>query len=182
MRLHPFVRAACLVLAMSTPSLADDPDGYAPPPLEGYRFFTDQVMGGVSEGEARIERSGESRYLRLTGTVSTANRGGFIQARVDLDTALPEDAQGVVLRVRGTGGRYFVHLRTRGTVLPWQYYQAGFEVTSDWQDLRVPFTAFVPSGALLRDTPDPTTITSLAAVAYGRDHQADLSFRWVGVY
>ncbi|HMB13479.1 MAG TPA: CIA30 family protein, partial [Roseovarius sp.] len=117
-----------------------------------------------------------------TGTVSTANRGGFIQARVDLDTALPEDAQGVVLRVRGTGGRYFVHLRTRGTVLPWQYYQAGFEVTSDWQDLRVPFTAFVPSGALLRDTPDPTTITSLAAVAYGRDHQADLSFRWVGVY
>ncbi|MEQ8902707.1 MAG: hypothetical protein RID11_17175 [Roseovarius sp.] len=55
-------------------------------------------------------------------------------------------------------------------------------MTSDWQELRVPFTAFVPSGALLRDTPDPASVTSLAAVAYGRDHQADLSFRWVGVY
>ena len=183
MRLVFIALLACLVCVMpdrsrAEPSVAE----FTPPPFGSYRFISDQVMGGVSEGEARIEEEAGARYLRLTGTVSTANRGGFLQARVDLETPLPGTALGVVLRVRGTGGRYFVHLRTRGTVLPWQYYQAGFEVTSDWQEVRIPFTAFVASGALLRDTPDPASVTSLAAVAYGRDHVADLAFQWVGLY
>jgi len=183
MRLVFLAVLSCLVSAMSEPSRAGPAvDAYEPPPLGDYRFISDQVMGGVSEGEARIEGAPGARHLHLTGTVSTANRGGFLQARVTLDGPFPQEAQGVVLRVRGTGGRYFVHLRTRGTVLPWQYYQAGFEVTRDWQELRVPFSAFVASGALLRDTPDPTTVTSFAAVAYGRDHQADLSFLWLGLY
>ena len=183
MRLVFMTLLACLVCAMpETPHAGPDVSGYAPPPLGEYRFISDQVMGGVSEGEARVEREGGVPYLHLTGTVSTANRGGFLQARVKLDAPIPQEARGVVLRVRGTGGRYFVHLRTRGTLLPWQYYQAGFETTSDWQEVRIPFTAFAASGALLRDTPDPTSVTSLAAVAYGRDHVADLSFRWVGLY
>ena len=93
----------------------------------GWRFFTDQVMGGVSEGQARIEEIGGERALRLTGTVSTENRGGFIQARLDLDAPLAPDAEGIVLRVRGDGQRYYVHLRTSGTMLPWQYYQVPFE-------------------------------------------------------
>lgn len=183
MRLVFIALLACLVCVMPDPSRAEPSVAeFAPPPFSDYRFISDQVMGGVSEGEARIEEEAGVRYLRLTGTVSTDNRGGFLQARVTLDTALPEAAQGVVVRVRGTGGRYFVHLRTRGTVLPWQYYQAGFETSGDWQEFRIPFSAFAPSGALLRATPDPASVTSLAAVAYGRDHQADLSFRWIGLY
>jgi hypothetical protein len=35
---------------------------------------------------------------------------------------------------------------------------------------------------MLRDVPRAGDIKSLAAVAYGRDHEADLSFLWVGVY
>ena len=155
--------------------------GYHPPPLTQYRFFTDQVMGGVSTGAARVAGSEGARHLRLTGTVSTANRGGFIQARVRLPAPFPARGAGRGdPRARATGGRYFVHLRTRGTVLPWQYYQAGFETTGEWQELRLPFTDFAASGALLRDTPRPETVTSLAAVAYGRDHEADLSFQWLG--
>ncbi len=174
---------ACVVLLMPDPSRADPTvSGYTPPPLSEYRFFTDQVMGGVSTGEARVTGADGARHLRLTGTVSTENRGGFIQARVDLPAPLPEAATGVVVRVKGNGGRYFVHLRTRGTILPWQYYQAPFETTAEWRALRLPFTAFERSGALLRETPRPETVTSLAAVAYGRDHEADLSFEWVGLY
>jgi len=174
---------ACLVCIMPDPSRADPPvAGYTPPPLAAYRFFTDQVMGGVSTGAARVEAAGEATHLRLTGTVSTENRGGFIQARTDLEAPFPAQAQGVVIRVRGNGQRYFVHLRTRGTILPWQYYQAGFETTEDWRELRIPFTNFAASGALLRDTPRPEAVTSLAAVAYGRDHEADLSFEWLGLY
>ena len=183
MRLDILALFAFLVCVIPAMSHAEGPiPGYAPPPLTAYEFFTDQVMGGVSTGAARIAGAEGARHLRLTGTVSTANRGGFIQARVRLDAPFPAEARGVVVRVKGNGQRYFVHLRTRGTVLPWQYYQAGFETTPDWQDLRLPFTAFAASGALLRATPDPATVTSLAAVAYGRDHEADLSFQWLGLY
>lgn len=155
---------------------------YTPPPLQAYEFISDQVMGGVSTGEVRITGSDDARHLHLSGSVSTANRGGFIQARATLPAPLPAGARGVVVRVRGNGARYFVHLRTRGTLLPWQYYQAPFGTTGDWQKVRLPFAAFAPSGALLRDTPRPETVTSLAAVAYGRDHEADLHFEWLGVY
>ena len=183
MRKHIILFLACLILVMPEPTRADPTvSGYTPPPLSEYRFFTDQVMGGVSTGAARVTGAAETRHLRLTGRVSTENRGGFIQARVDLPAPLPEAAQGVVLRVRGNGERYFAHLRTRGTILPWQYYQAPFETTAEWQEIRIPFTAFERSGALLRETPRPETVTSLAAVAYGREHEADLSFEWLGLY
>jgi hypothetical protein len=168
-----------LSLAMTGPARSDPPlPDYSPPPLGAWRYLSDQVMGGVSEGGARIEGD----HLRLTGEVSTKNRGGFIQSRVALDTPFPADAQGVVIRVRGNGERYFVHLRTTGTLLPWQYYQAAFDTTAEWQDLRLPFSAFRSSGALLRGTPRPETVTSLGFVAYGRDHQADLSAEWLGIY
>lgn len=90
-----------------------------------WAFLADTVMGGVSEGTARIEDGA----LRLTGTVSTENRGGFIQARTALPEGLPVGTSAVRVRVRGNGERYFVHLRTTRTRLPWQYYQAGFETS-----------------------------------------------------
>lgn len=178
-------RILALVLGlMAAPGVAQEGDmrDYTPPALETWRFISDKVMGGVSEGQAQVGGPEGARHLRLTGVVSTANRGGFIQVRGDLVTPLPEGAQGVVVRVKGNGEGYFIHLRTRGTVLPWQYYQAPIPSGPEWQDLRVPFTAFRASGAMLRDVPRAGDIKSLAAVAYGRDYQADLSFRWIGIY
>lgn len=155
---------------------------YTTPPPEKWQYFSDQVMGGVSQGGASAKGPADALYLHLTGEVSTENRGGFIQVRADLDQPFPEEAHGVVVEVRGNGEGYFVHLRTRGTVLPWQYYQAPIPSGADWQEVRVPFSDFERSGRLLRAIPRPETVTSVAAVAYGRDHSADLSFRWIGIY
>jgi hypothetical protein len=146
---------------------------YVTKPERAWRFFTDQVMGGVSEGRAEAATGA----IRLTGTVSTANRGGFIQVRTELETPLPAGSEAILIEARGNGERYFVHLRTRGTVLPWQYYQAGFETAADWREVRLPFEAFAASGRLLRATPLPETVTSIGLVAYGRDHVADLEVR-----
>jgi hypothetical protein len=175
---------ALLIGLLAAPAVAQEGGmlEYIPPPAETWRYVSDQVMGGVSEGQAQVAGPEGARYLHLSGTVSTANRGGFIQVRGDLVTPLPEGAQGVVVRVKGNGEGYFIHLRTRGTMLPWQYYQAPIPSGTEWQELRVPFTAFRASGAMLRDVPRAGDIKSLAAVAYGRDHQADLSFQWLGVY
>ncbi|PKQ13949.1 MAG: NADH ubiquinone oxidoreductase [Alphaproteobacteria bacterium HGW-Alphaproteobacteria-1] len=168
-----------VMLAMTNPARSDQPMlDYTPPPLGSWSYVSDQVMGGTSEGVARV--AGD--HIRLEGEVSTANRGGFIQTRVKLDAPFPEDAQGLVIRVRGNGERYFMHLRTGGTLLPWQYYQAAFETGADWQVLRVPFTAFRPSGAMLRATPRAEAVTSVGFVAFGRDHRADLEAEWLGLY
>jgi hypothetical protein len=147
-----------------------------------WRFFTDTVMGGVSTGRVTPMEEDGHTFLRMTGTVSTANRGGFIQMRTDLAAPPPEGTTGVRLVVRGNGQRYFVHLRTTGTILPWQYYQAGFDTSHDWTEVRLPFASFRASGALLRAEPRPGSLTSLAVVAYGRDHKAEIDVREAGFY
>jgi hypothetical protein len=151
-------------------------------PQTRWRFFTDQVMGGVSTGGIAFAQEDGASFARMTGRVSTANRGGFIQMRLDLATPPPNGTTGVRLIVRGNVQRYFVHLRTGGTLLPWQYYQAGFDVTESWSDVRLPMDAFAASGALLRGVPNPASLTSVAVVAYGRDHDARIDVREVGFY
>ncbi|MEO6299416.1 MAG: CIA30 family protein [Paracoccaceae bacterium] len=151
-------------------------------PKTRWRFFTDQVMGGVSTGSVAFEREGGVAFARMTGRVSTANRGGFIQMRLDLVSPPPNGTTGVRMIVRGNDQRYFVHLRTGGTLLPWQYYQAGFDVTESWSEVRLPLEAFKASGALLREVPKPGSMTSVAVVAFGRDYDARIDVREVGFY
>ncbi|WP_316651707.1 CIA30 family protein [Ovoidimarina sediminis] len=151
-------------------------------PETRWRFFTDGVMGGVSTGEVAFLKEGDQTYARMTGAVSTENNGGFIQMRMDLPDGAPEDATGVRLIVRGNDQTYFVHLRTGGTMLPWQYYQAGFEVRGDWGEVRLPFDSFRASGRLLRTVPHADSVRSIAIVAYGRDHEARIDIREVGFY
>jgi hypothetical protein len=184
-------RRLCGLALAGLVSLAGAPAGVAGPttlaevgmqPEGRWRFFTDTVMGGVSSGRVVFGEEDGQPQARMTGRVSTANRGGFIQMRMELDTPPPDGATGVRLVVRGNGERYFVHLRTSGTILPWQYYQAGFDTTGTWTEVRLPFTAFHPSGALLRAEPRPASVTSLAVVAFGRDHDADITLREAGFY
>lgn len=151
-------------------------------PEPQWRFFTDQVMGGQSTGQASLATDADTPYVRMTGQVSTANRGGFIQIRLDLPGPPPANTEGIRLIVRGNDQRYFVHLRTSGTRLPWQYYQAGFEVTENWSEVRLPFESFVASSALLRKVPRASSLKSAAVVAYGRDHEAHIDVQALGFY
>ena len=151
-------------------------------PETRWRFFTDGVMGGVSSGQVAFLQENGDTYAHMTGRVSTANNGGFIQMRTELPDGAPSEAKGVRLIVRGNDQRYFVHLRTSGTVLPWQFYQAGFEVSGNWGELRLPFDAFSRSGRLLRAVPLAGSLKSIAVVAYGRDHEAEIDVREVSFY
>ena len=147
-----------------------------------WRFFTDQVMGGVSTGQVTLLLENGVPFARMTGAVSTENNGGFIQMRTNLAQGAADGAMGVRLVVRGKSQRYFVHLRTSGTRLPWQYYQAGFDVGPDWIEVRLPFDAFRPSGSMLAPVPEAARLTSLGVVAYGRDYAAEIDVREVGFY
>lgn len=187
--LIPWALAAVLLGGTLPPALAEEPlngdaliEDFMMQPETRWRFFTDQVMGGVSTGGIAFAREDGQAFARMTGYVSTANRGGFIQMRLDLPSRPPEGTTGVRLVVRGNSQRYFVHLRTGGTLLPWQYYQAGFDVTDNWREARLPLDVFTASGALLRSVPRPGSLTSVAVVAYGRDHDALIDVREIGFY
>lgn len=179
------VRRLALVAALSCPTLSFAEGTMIEFPVSEparWDYFSDQVMGGVSEGRVTFETVEGQPALRLTGHVSTESRGGFIQARTKLDTPLPDTAQGIVLTVRGNAQPYFLHIRTKWTVLPWQLYQAKFETSNAWQEIRVPFAAFAPYGKLLGQSFKLEDVRSVAVVAFGRDHDADLSVRAIGVY
>ena len=136
-----------------------------------WRFVSDQVMGGVSDGAMKTGQN--PRHIRLTGRVSTANNGGFIQMRRDL-APWPADTQAVVLKVKGDGQAYFAALRTSDATRPWHSYRARFAAPRDWAEITLPIADFQPS----RDGMPPldlTRLTSIGLLAYGRDHAADLS-------
>ena len=168
-----------IIASMGQSMLVDD---FQSGPEKRWRFFADTVMGGVSSGNVEFATKDGVSFARLTGDVSTANNGGFIQIRHELETAPSKDFQGVRLVVRGNTQRYFVHLRTSWTVLPWQYYQAQYDVSSDWQEVRIPLSSFQRSGKLLKKVPTATSIKSVAIVAFGRDHAADVQVREIGFY
>ena len=99
-----------------------------------------------------------------------------------LSQPLPEKAQGLRLVVRGNAQRYFVHLRTGGTFLPWQYYQVGFDVTKGWAEILLPFKDFRASGAFLKQTPSLEDLQSVGVVAFGRDYKAEIDVREVSYF
>lgn len=147
-----------------------------------WNYVSDQVMGGVSQGEVRIINNGAESYAQLTGEVSTENNGGFIQFRTDISTADKLEANGIYLKVRGNNQQYFVHLRTRGTLLPWQYYQSAFKVNDGWQTIKLPLESFAPSSNWLRKKIKTSGLKSIGIVAFGRDHSANVSVSEVGFY
>ena len=149
-----------------------------------WSYASDQVMGGVSEGSAKMvtDRDNGDSYAHMVGSVSTANNGGFIQLRTSLSAGVDKNAAGVYIKARGNGQKYYIHLRTRGTMLPWQYYQGTFDVSDQWQVIRLPLEAFKASGSWIRKSALPKSIRSIGIVAYGRNHQADIQISEIGFY
>jgi len=145
-------------------------------------YVADGVMGGVSQGQAEICGSGPDAVLRLTGTVSTANNGGFLQVRQRFSTAWPEDDCGLELRVRGNGETYYVFLKTPGLSRVWYSYRARFTASEQWQTIRLPFSEFRASHNAMPHSFAPDAVNSIAIAAYGADYDADVSVQKVSLY
>jgi len=177
--LSSFILVSSVVFSFSQNAVIDD---FKSNPAQRWRLISDNVMGGVSSGQVNFKTKNGVSYAHLTGDVSTANNGGFVQIRRLINTVQDKDINGLRLIVRGNNQRYFMHLRTTGTVLPWQYYQAAYEVSDEWREVRLPLAKFERSGKMLRKTPLVDSIKSIAVVAFGRDHSADIQIREVGFY
>ena len=139
-----------------------------------WRYIADDVMGGMSSGKVEfIIIDGKSNAL-LTGNVSTKNNGGFIQIRKELNDINLSKADSIRIVARGNNEKYYIFLRTTGTILPWQYYSYEFDVRNEYDEFIMPIRDFKKSGMLLANQINPKKITSIGIVAYGRDHYAEL--------
>ena len=159
-------------------------DNLTPEKNQQWVFFTDRVMGGVSSGKLEIGSEDGSKYYRMTGNVSTANNGGFIQFQADLSNIsnTEEVFNGIKIKVRGNNENYQIFIRTNLTVLPWQYYSSEFYASNQWKEIKLPFSSFKRSNFYQPKNINNTDIRTLGIVAYGKDYSADLNVGLIEFY
>ena len=159
-------------------------DNLTPEKNQQWVFFTDRVMGGVSSGKLEIGSEDGSKFYRMTGNVSTANNGGFIQFQADLSNIsnTEEIFNGIKIKVRGNNENYQIFIRTNLTVLPWQYYSSEFYASNQWKEIELPFSSFKRSNFYQPKNINNTDIRTLGIVAYGKDYSADLNVGLIEFY
>lgn len=142
-----------------------------------WQLVTDQVMGGVSHGTMTSEVVAGRPAIRMRGSVSLENNGGFIQIALDLS---PDggifDARpwlGFELDVFGNNEEYSAHLRTSDLTRPWQSYRRSFTAEPRWQTVSLRFDQFTPYRT--ETSLDVRRLRRLGLVAIGRAFSADLS-------
>lgn len=149
---------------------------------DGWRLVTDGVMGGRSRGAMELSRRDGRDCLCLSGEVSLANNGGFVQVNRDLAGARRDLSAytGLVLEVLGNGEAYGLHLKTGDLRLPWQSYRAELTAPSQWSRVELPFALFQAhrTGAPL----DLTDVRRIGVVAIGREMTAAVCIASLGLY
>jgi hypothetical protein len=123
----------------------------------------------------------------MTGKVSLANNGGFIQARLLLkaDGRASFDASrysGIRLTARGRGEDYYIFIRTTGNIMPWSFFMAKLPVTDEWQEISIPWQSFKKGDFGSFFSLNTSKLTSLAVVAYKKAFDAALDVRRVSLY
>ena len=94
---------------------------------ENWSFFTDGVMGGRSEGQAKINKINDVPCYQIIRNVTTENNGGFIQIRTLTNPLIDANKyDGVYIKIYGNNKNYSLHIRTKLTLAPWQYYSYSF--------------------------------------------------------
>ena len=144
-------------------------------------YFTDTVMGGVSQGKLAFMNENGENFYRMTGNVSTENNGGFIQFATGIEK-IDKNFEGIKLRVRGNNENYQLHLRTKYTPAPWQYYSAEFNVTNEWKEVIIPFTSFKKSNFYQPGKFKSSNIKSIGIVAIGKDFEAEIDLGRIELY
>ena len=150
---------------------------------QNWAFFTDGVMGGLSEGKAIISIVDGVNCYHMTGNVTTENNGGFIQIRNQLKpTISTKEYEGIYLKVFGNNENYSIHLRTALTLAPWQYYKFSFNTENKWNEIRAPFSEFKKSNVYQPKKLVGQNIKTLGLVAGFKDFQADICLSEIGFY
>ncbi len=146
-----------------------------------WEFISDQVMGGVSSGKVELISESQKNFIRLSGTVSTDNNGGFIQFRSNFSFE-NQGFKGLRIKAKGFPSEYYVHIRTKFLFLPWQFYSSSFEVLEKWQTYEILFDDFKKSNFYQPSKFNSSEIESIGFVAFGKNFNPQLDIIEVEVF
>ena len=82
----------------------------------------------------------------------------------------------VKFKARGNNEKYFIHIKTRGSIFPWVRYLSEFEVTNEWQDFEIEFTEFIrySNKSPKKRNLNPKKIKLIGVEASGRDFDMEI--------
>jgi len=126
-----------------------------------WRTVNDDVMGGVSRSRMRVTDDGTGVF---EGELSLDNNGGFASVRALLGPTDLSGYAGIAVRARGDGRTYQLRFRLNDW-FDGIAYRATFRPGTDWTEIVIPFSDFIPTfrGRVLDDQPplDPSAIQQL---------------------
>jgi len=145
--------------------------------IDTWRFIKDQVMGGKSDGSMSLIDSSNQNFdfISAKGNVST-DGGGFLMFRKEIDVNNFSDFSKVKFKARGNNEKYFIHIKTKGSIFPWVRYLGEFEVTDEWQDFEIEFTEFIrySNKRPKKRNLNPKKIKLIGVEASGRDFDMEI--------
>jgi hypothetical protein len=139
--------------------------------------YTDNVMGGKSELVAQQNQD----VIKLSGTVSTKNNGGFVRLATNPNIA-SNDIKGIRFLAKGNNEVYDLHVSLKGMKMPpWSFFSKKFSVSDEWSEYQIEFTEFEKYGYSARSF-NPKNIRELSFAGYGRDFTVDLELKDIELY
>ena len=108
--------------------------------LFGWRVVDDVVMGGQSNGEFAINSEGHAVF---SGTVSTANNGGFSSLRHRFEKLDVSRFQKIKILLKGDGKKY--QFRVKPDKFNQHSYISYFQTKTEWETIEIRLSDLAPS-------------------------------------
>ena len=145
--------------------------------IDAWRFIKDQVMGGKSDGSMLLKEFTNQNFdfISAKGNVST-DGGGFLMFRKEINANNLSNFSKVKFKARGNNEKYFIHIKTKGSIFPWVRYLGEFEVTDEWQDFEIEFTEFIrySNKTPKKGNLNPKKIKLIGVEASGREFDMEI--------
>ena len=145
--------------------------------FNSWRFVKDQIMGGKSDGFLTLNESANESFdfISAKGNVST-DGGGFLMFRTKIEQRDLSDFSKIKFKAKGNNEKYFIHIKTKGSIFPWVRYLAEFQVSEEWKDFEIEFKDFIrySNKAPKRRKLNSNKINLIGVEASGRDFKMDI--------
>lgn len=152
--------------------------------IKGLRWTTvnDGVMGGLSQGDSYLK---EPSSLEFKGAISLDNNGGFSSIRTYGSSHQLSQYEGIELRVKGDGRKYYLTSRCNGGQML-AYWSPIQPEKGKWVTVKVPFTSFYAT-SFGRKIPglklNTKKVTSLGFMLYDKKAgDFSLEVDWITAY
>ncbi len=147
-----------------------------------WKTVNDTVMGGRSQGSSFLTEAGNRIFK---GEISLKNNGGFSSVRTSGGKYDISDYEGVIVKVRGDGRKYYFTARAsnRSRVAFWYDMQTK---AGEWTTFKIPFSSLYATsfGRKLSDLKlNSENITSFGLMLYDKkDGEFNIELESVKVY